>query len=86
MEGLTSTGFKYTVAEEARDDMELLDALIDLESNDPAGLRNAMRALLGEDQRKALYEHCRINGRVRASRVMEEFHEILNAAPEDTKN
>ena len=86
MEGKTSTGFKFTIADDANDDMELLDALIDLDDDKLSGLKYAMKALLGEEQKDALYEHCRVDGRVRASKVMREFKEIIEALPQDVKN
>lgn len=86
MEGKTSTGFMFKVADDASDDMELLDALIDLDDDKPAGLKNAMDIVLGQEQKKALYDHCRVNGRVKASRVMDEFKEILDALPQTAKN
>lgn len=86
MEGKTSTGFMFTVADDVSDDMELLDALIDLDDDKPAGLKNAMDIVLGQEQKKALYDHCRVNGRAKASRVMDEFKEILDALPQTAKN
>ena len=83
----TSTGFEFTVPEGVADDMELLDALIDIDDGNLSGLRKAMTMLLGEDQRKALYEHCRSKtGRVSASAVLGAFKEILEAMGGEVKN
>lgn len=86
MEGKTSTGFNYVVADDANDDMELLDALIELDEDKPAGLKHAMTALLGNEQKASLYEHCRVNGHVKASKVMQEFKEIMDNLPKEIKN
>ena len=87
MKGKTSTGFKFEIPDEALDDMEVLDALIDLDAGEPSGLKAAIIGLLGADGRKALYEHCKKeNGRVSAGLVMNEFKEILEAMPKEAKN
>lgn len=87
MKGKTTSGFTYTIADEARDDMELLDALIDLDDNKISGLKRAITRLLGEEQKQALYEHCRSDkGIVLASKVMAEVKEIMDNLPTETKN
>ena len=87
MKGKTSTGFKFEIPDEALDDMEVLDALIDLDAGEPSGLKAAMIGLIGMDGRKALYEHCKKeSGRVSAGLVMNEFKEILEAMPKEAKN
>ena len=85
-EGKTESGFAFSVAEGAKDDMELLEALIDLDKGEMGGLKDAIVRLLGKEQKKALYEHCRNGGRVSASAVIKEFAEILNLLPEEEKN
>lgn len=86
MEGKTSSGFSFSVAEGAEDDMELLEALIDIDEGKLSGIRNAITMLIGEEGKKALYDHCRVNGRVSAARVMEEVKEILESMPGEVKN
>ena len=87
MEGKTSTGFEFTVAEGANDDMELLDALVDLDEGNISGMRKVLVRLLGEDGRKALYEHCRDkSGRVPVTRIVEEIKDIFDAMPKEVKN
>ena len=84
MKGKTSSGFEYTIDDEAKDDMELLDALVEIDEGEPSGISKATLLLLGKDQKKALYEHCRTaSGRVSAAKVIAEFTEILNAGQED---
>lgn len=86
MEGKTSTGFKYKVADGIDDDMEFLDALIDLDEGNISGIRHVINKLVGEDGRKALYEHCRKNGKVSMKSVMEEVRYILDNLPKEAKN
>lgn len=85
IEGKTSSGFKYKIADDALDDMELLDALAEMDEGSSTSYRYAIKALLGEDQRKALYEHVRDKktGRVSAKAVFRAFAEVLNSAKEN---
>lgn len=87
IEGKTSTGFVYKIDDDVLDDMELLDTLIDMDNGDMSSYRYAIKALLGEEQRKALYEHVRDKktGRVSAKKVFEAFAEVLNSAKENQK-
>lgn len=83
----TITQKTYTIIDGATDDMELLDALMDIDEGNLSGLRRAIVTLLGEKGRKELYENCRgENGRVSAGKVLAEFKEILNEAPKAVKN
>lgn len=85
--GKTQSGFEFSVNDNAKDDMELLDALIDIDDGDTSSLKTAIVRLLGKDQKKALYEHCRgEDGIVSASAVLGEFAEILNSLQDDEKN
>ena len=83
----TSKGREYQIIDGATDDMELLDALIDIDAGNMIGLRNAIITLLGEEGRKQLYENNRgDNGRVSASGVLAELHDIIENAPKEIKN
>mgnify|MGYP007022418454 CR=1 FL=1 len=87
MKVTTSKGREYEIIDGALDDMELLDALIDIDAGNMIGLRNVIITLLGDDGRKKLYENNRgENGRVSASAVLEELHDILTNAPKEVKN
>lgn len=88
IKGTTSSGFEYEIEDEALDDMELLDALVDIDEGSTSSYRYAIKALLGEEQRKALYEHVRNKktGRVSAKAVFKEFAEVLTSAKGDVKN
>lgn len=76
--GKTSTGFAYTVEEDVLNNMEVLDALVDLQHEDLGALSNLLRMILPDDQRKALYEHCRDDrNRVPADKIVFELKDIL---------
>ena len=82
IEGKTSWGFEYKIADDARDDMELLEALITIDTDGVSGLMPAIVRLLGPEQKAALYDFHRNSetGRVPASEIMSEITEILTDA------
>lgn len=76
--GITKTGFKFTLLEEVLDDMELLDLISEVDEN-PLLLPKLIEKLLGEKQKKRLYDHCRDDkGRVSSTRISEELVEIFS--------
>ena len=90
IEGKTKTGFKFKIDEMVADDMELLDALIDADGGDPIkqmkGLNMILTKFLGEEQKKALYDHLRTeDGRIPVTKVSEATVEIMGATKK-TKN
>ena len=80
--GKTSTGFEFSIPVENCDDEELLDDLEDLSEGNRVPVRSILRRLIGEDGQKALYEHVRDKktGKVKASAVMAELHEIFQTS------
>ena len=57
--GTTSTGFRYEITDEAMNDAELLDALIEADEGNATSMMKAMNKLLGTEQKQKLYEHLR---------------------------
>jgi len=85
--GTTSSGFNWQIEEDALDDMELLDALSEIDSGKLDSVSAACLHLLGKEQRAALYDHRRDErGRVRISDVSNELGEILLALKEGPKS
>ncbi len=83
----TSAGNCYKIDKECSDDMELLDALIDLDSGDLSGMKQVIKILLGDEGKKVLYEANRKdNGRVSADGVLAELKEIMDLLPASVKN
>lgn len=81
----TSTGFSFKVDEGVLDDMELLDAISELEDN-PLRITRVVTLLLGEKQKKELYDHVRNDkGRVPAEALSKEIVEIFNLLQDDLK-
>ena len=84
--GTTRSGFAFEVAEDIANDMELFEALCDLDNGDATAVVPVCRKVLG-DQKKALYEHLRgESGRVPIDKVAEELADILAAVKNGKKS
>lgn len=85
--GVTSKGFEFDVDKDAINDMEVVDLLADFEENEnPVVLSKLTSKVLGEKQKKALYESLRVNGRVPIIEVSNAMVEIFKAFGEQGKN
>jgi len=83
----TTGGTTYRINKDCSDDMELLDALIDMENGDLSAMKTVIKIVLGDEGKKALYEANRKeNGRVSADGVMNELREIMELMPQTVKN
>ena len=82
--GVTRSGFEFEVAEDIANNMELFEALCDLDDGDMSKIVPGCRIMLG-DQKQALYEHLRTDGRVPIDKVTEEVADILNAVKNGKK-
>ena len=81
----TASGFEFELDPKQLDDMELIEALADLDKN-PTGIPRVLRLILGDDGKGRLYEHCRDeSGRVPASRVAAELVEIFRLGQDAVK-
>lgn len=77
IEGRTKSGFKYSI-EEDNIDQELLDALAEADDGNPLKISKVIRLMLGDEQRKRLYDHLRDEkGHVPIKAVIDTFSEIL---------
>lgn len=86
MKGTTASGFAFDIPDETRNDMELLEALVDLQEGDGTALVPIAKKILG-DQKKALYDHLRTeDGRVPVDRVSAELIEIFKAIKDGPKS
>lgn len=80
MQGKTSTGFEFKVDEKALDNMELVDAIAEADSN-PVAVTRVITLLLGNEQKKCLYDHLRTpDGRVPIKDATTAVVEIFNSA------
>ena len=79
LKGKTSTGYAFTIDDDAKDDYDLMNAFSKLQNGQTEVLDEAVELLLGTKQRDKLREHCRgKSGRVLASKVIKELEEIIN--------
>lgn len=80
LKGTTKSGFAFEIGDDRCNNMELLDALADVDAGDAAQLSTVVRLLLPGDSRKALYEHLRTEkGNVPVDAVINEVREILES-------
>ena len=89
--GKTSTGFEYEIDPEILQDAEFLEmfAAVSKGGNEAMQVFDLIRTALGDEQKKALYEHCRNEkGRVPISGLTNEMTDIFKALGENpaTKN
>lgn len=84
--GVTRSGFAFEVDEAVANDMELFEALCDLDNGDATAVVPVCRIILGK-QKKALYDHLRNEaGRVPVDRVTEEVVDIFSALQNGKKS
>lgn len=86
VKGKTESGFEFKIEEAQLDDMEFMEALSDVQ-DDPLVFPKVCRMLLGEEQKKKLYDHLRDeNGKVPIAAVNEAITEIMTVSGEKLKN
>lgn len=88
IQGKTKTGFSYEIAEDTMNNMELVDAMAELdEGGHPFALSRVCLLLLGKEQRKRLYDHIREkDGKVPPQKMGEEIADIIRGYGEQGKN
>ncbi|MBQ9008189.1 MAG: hypothetical protein IJ088_02495 [Clostridia bacterium] len=74
------SGVELQVDRSFMDDMELLDDLMAADRGDGMAISRILDRILDKDNKKALYDSLRENGRVKVSRVVSAFLEILETA------
>lgn len=88
IKGTTQSDFAFEVDPIILKDAEWLDMLAELDEK-PYKIGKFVEYSLGIEQKKALYDHLRKDGRVMTDDVNDEFTEILNIIGEqdtDVKN
>ena len=73
----TSSGFSCDVDESAMNDMELLEDLAAIDGGDITVLPGALSRIVGSANKRKLYDHVRVNGRVPIDSVSQEIGEII---------
>ena len=76
----TESGISIELEESTLDNMEVLDALSDLDEGNPLAMSRLVVKLLGKDGKKRLYDHLRTeDGRVPASAVESTIMELFQS-------
>ena len=81
-----SIGLTLKIDENVMDDMELLDLLAQLDDGNGYAIPRVVEHMLGKEQKKALYDSLRVNGRVPVTKVVEIMKELLEKLGETGKN
>lgn len=78
--GKTTSGFAFSVSQDALDDYELFEGLVALDKKNVTTLPDVLQRLLGDKQKAALMEHCRDanTGRVSSKTITAELNRILD--------
>lgn len=85
--GKTKSGFEFDIPKSVIDDMQVLDAIVELESDNPLAISRLCDRILGAEEKKKLYEHVKMeDGRVPISAVSDELGEIFRAFGKPGKN
>ena len=74
----TSTGFEIDIDEARLNNMELFDAVAELQGGNKLALSRVLALLLGDDKTR-LYDHVRKDGRVPVEDVDREVAELFEA-------
>lgn len=81
--GTTVSGFEYSINPVIFDDMEFIEDIAEVETNGTK-IVSLVKRLLGEEQKKALYEFCRAgDGHVSKNKVVEILTQIMQSAPKN---
>lgn len=80
VKGKTQSGFAFELDDNVFDDFELVELFAKVNKN-PIFLGELMEKFLGAEQKAALLEHLRKDGKVRTSDVMAALVEIETAIP-----
>lgn len=84
--GKTSTGFEFELNDEVLDDYELLEMLTELDEGQYGRVTRTVEKLLGKEQKEKLKEHVRKDGKVSATKLMNEIAEIFQSGDDALKN
>ena len=87
MQITTQSGFTCEIDPTVLDNMELVDALAEVQGDNPLAYSTVSRLVLGKETRAKLYDHLRTeDGRVPTANVDRELTEIMQALGKPAKN
>ena len=59
MKGITKSGFEYEVDDNMVNNMELIDALVDIQNGSTGAVSDLLNCMFDKAQKKRLYNHVR---------------------------
>lgn len=84
--GVTESGFEFEISANALDDYELMEMIAELDDGKMQNLPKIIDYILGKEQKKALMEYLREDGKVPMSAMTKAFFEIMGAIKEGKKS
>lgn len=84
--GTTKSGYEFELNEEVMDDMEFVDALAEMDQGNTLSMSHVIGKLFSKEEKKKLYNHVRLDGKVSVESVSNMLIEIFQAIGEDGKN
>lgn len=85
--GKLENGFEYEIDDAVLDDMEMVDALSEAQSTNPLALSTVINKLLGNEQKKALYDAVRReDGTVPIEDITQSIVTIFQSIGDEGKN
>ena len=79
-------GLVLEIQDNATDDMELLDDLVQIDEGKGYMMGRVLQRLLGPDGKKKVYDHYRVDGKVPITRVSKVLNEIFEKIGDAGKN
>lgn len=79
-------GLNLNIQENALNNMELLDDLVDLDNGNGYAISRIVGRILDKDERKKLYDHLRVDGVTPVDKVVEAMKEIFDKLGSAGKN
>lgn len=80
------SGLNLKVKDNALDNMELLDDLVELDEGNGYAISRVLSRLVEPEEKKKLYEHLRVDGVTAVSAVVKAMKEIFDKLGEQGKN
>ena len=80
------SGINLEILDSAKNNMELLDNLAELDSGDLTTVSRIMNQLLSKGEKKKLYDHLRVDGVVPIDKTVDAMKEIFEKMGDDGKN
>ena len=79
-------GLNLEIQDNALDNMELLDDLVELDEGNGYAISRVVGRILDKEQKQKLYDHLRVDGVVQISKVVDCMKEIFDTLGNAGKN